>query len=90
MNQLFNKSKYYKNLNGAIEICLNKLIKTKVLEVKDKPQLLFKLIDIFQVRQEYCERLIKLNESNEYDFTNDLLHDISGFIRKDENFLPRI
>ena len=74
------------NLSQATRICLDKLINN----IYDKPTFLFRLNDTLRNNPEFCERLVKLDKENEYDFTMDLLHDISGLMRKDTHFLPRI
>ena len=73
-------------IDKAIRICLDKLINN----IYDKPTFLFKLHDTLINNPDFCERLVKLDKENEYDFTMDLLHDISGLMRKDTHFLPRI
>ena len=70
----------------AINICLDKLDSN----IYSGGMFVYKLRDVLEENPDFCERLIELDKSNDYDFTNDLLHDIAGLLRPDPHFLPRI
>ncbi len=77
--------KNWDNIDKAIQICQIRLRKEMLIGTRS--------IDILSVlfdNDDFCERLVKLDEQNLYDYTFDLKHDIAGLSRNDEHFLPRI
>jgi len=77
--------KNWDNIDKAIQICQIRLRKEMLIGTRS--------IDILSVlfdNDDFCERLVKLDEQNLYDYTFDLKHDIVGLSRNDEHFLPRI
>ena len=70
----------------AINICLERLEN----HIYSNGLFVYTLREKLEENQDFCERLIELDKSNDYDFTLDLLHDVSGLMRKDPHFLPRI
>ena len=50
---------------------------------------LWNVVQVCIDHEDWCERLV---EKDQIDllFTNDIAHDISGLLQKDEHFLPRI
>ena len=77
--------KNWNNIDKAIKICQIRLRKEMLVGTTT--------IDVLSVlfdNDDFCERLVKLDEQNLYDYTFDLKHDIVGLSRNDEHFLPRI
>lgn len=77
--------KNWDNIDKAIQICQIRL-RGEMMKGTRSIDILSVLFD----NDDFCERLVKLDEQNLYDYTFDLKHDIVGLSRNDEHFLPRI